>query len=460
MSSTFDIVGLVSITSFAILFMQAGITLLNAGHCRTANVKSIVAKIGFGAALTILVWWFWGFGFATGVAANNAMEFVGSQNNDTVRWFLMLVLCILTTSIVSGAVTDRMKSWVYGFLVIAIAGGTFPLLVNWTWINNVHNFNGSGWLAKRGVIDYAGAGFIHLAAGTAGLVAAHVVGARDGRFSVRDGKKIVTDLLPYDAITSTAGTWILIFGWMNYLFVCCIRYMNAGADNAILVGGRAVVLAMIAMAASAFFACFLMFVHKGRAVFSLQLVNNALLGGLVGITAGAANCDGIGAFFIGIGSGIVAFYGPNVAVLLNVDDPRDIVTVHFLQAIWGLFAIGLWAKNEYTFRATDGADSPYGAFYSGDGVLLGYQLVYICVVFLVSLFITAFALFFCWALSSWVFFEKTDHLRPNAAVADDEICTEFPYMVCSSCDKAASDASGYSNCATSDAVVAKANNAV
>jgi len=378
-------------------------------------------KHGVALWIAILVWWFWGYGFAMGEAHLSAIQWVGTDNAfDIVYWYYLLTLCILAVSIPIGTVTDRMKVWIFGFLSIATAGATFPLLVNWAIAPHVEEFNGSGWLAKRGAIDWVGAGYIHLAAGTTSFVASWFLGPREGRFVTKDGKNVVVEVAQYNAMYATAGTWIVIFGWMNY--VLALGGLFAPTDAI-----RAVVMTAIAMAASAFVASSIVCIKHQRAYFSLQLLNNALLGGLVGITAGAANCDAVGAFFIGVGSGIVAVYGPTLCVWLKVDDPRDVVTVHGLQAIWGIFAIGLWAKEAYAGR--DSGEPIWGAFYSGDGRLLGYQLTYECVVFLVALCITLFTMGFCWFTSKFILSHKGDSfLTVSSADRDTEVSNDFPFL--------------------------------
>lgn len=248
------------------------------------------------------------------------------------------------------------------------------------------------------------------------------MGPRYGRYVEENGKRVVIDYVPYDSMTATAGTWILMYGLMNYLISFSILNGAEFDTNTI----RVVIMAVISMSASVMGATILMVVSHGRAVYSLPLVNNALLGGLVAICAGAATCNSLGAFFIGLGSGVIALLGPNIPVWLGIDDPRDVFTVHFLQAIWGLFSIGLWANDEYTTK--NGSETNhFGAFYSGNGVLLGYQLVYILTVVIATFIITWFTLIFAGVLGKCIGRAKGD---PIATGDKDlhEVTTSFPYL--------------------------------
>lgn len=431
----------ISITSFAIFFMHTGIVLLEAGHCRTKNVKSFVYKVGLGLMLSVLVWWFWGYGFAVGNVAKNLMQFDGNMDGEgessPIAWFWSVALVSLCTALVGGSVTDRLKVWPYALLIIALAGGAFPLIANWTTgigEERATNFNGSGWFAKRGVVDWAGAGYIHLLAGITGAVGAWSVRPRAGRFVLSEGRLTVVETLPYDGLSTAAGTFILIFGFLNLLVSFSILNGQAlGSDTL-----RVVVVALIAIASSGFNSILLLGLWRGHFAYSLPLLNNAVLGGAVAISAGAGVVNSMGAFFIGMGSALVAFVGPNMLVWMGIDDPRDVFTVHFLQAVWGLFAAGLWATDKYTTR--NGAEtSHYGAFYSGNGVLLGYQLVYIICITVVGFLIAFFAMCFACIVAKKVFIDdsETDPLSTDAEDDEHEVLASFPYFHCHRADAVA-----------------------
>lgn len=413
------------LAAFSVILSQTGFVFLEVGHSRTRNGKSFIAKHFYSFCLTILVWWFWGYGFALDSNDAATMLFEGSGDaKHYLRWVVTLSWVLLVPSIVCGAVTDRLKMWAYGALAVAVTGVVCPLIINWLVVED-------GWLEKDGVIDWAGAGYIHLVGGTAALVGARMVGPRSGRFVRKDAVRTVVDVLPYDTLAATTGTWVLIFALFNLIYLSGLDYgVSADGNIASARQGyvRAVIMAAIAMGSSGLFATITLCLAVQRYQVSLQLLNNAMLGGLVAISAGCGNVDAQGAFFIGMGSGIVAFLGPNFALHYGIDDPRDTITVHFWQAVWGLFAVGLWASKELTFSATGSSTTHYGAFYSDNGVLLGCQIVYILVVVALTVGVSGTALGLCELVSRTLFAGPGQGLAVPQADASKEVSAEFPYL--------------------------------
>jgi len=431
-----------SVATFAILFMQAGLVFLEIGHCRTKNVKSIIYKNGLAAFITILVWYFWAADFAIGTPQPRP-ELYNDQSSQVLDyWFYLMALNVFANGIIAGAVTDRMKMWVFALVVFCVAGVTFPLLIYFSWSNDSTNnggmIRGMDWLFRHSVQDIAGAGYVHIIGGFTAFVCAWACGPREGRFIVKDGKKAVVDILPYDTLSSTVGTWILVFCWLNYVWCSCYYFASEtfmGVTSVDDDGFRRNVgeysfkmlcNSLISLAASAWMSTTLVCIIHSRMTFSLQLLNNSVLGGLVAITCSGGSVDSVGAFFIGVGAGIVAYLGPNFAILCGVDDPRDVFTVHGLQAVWGLFAVGLWATKDNVLGAN--YNNFYGAFYSGDGKMLGYQLSYVCYMSLITIAIALIPLFASWVASKFIFFHKGDALRLSAEEAEKEVSNDFPFL--------------------------------
>lgn len=352
----------VMLTSFCILLMQAGFALLEAGGCRSKNAKSILYKNGIDLSVGILVWWFWGYGFATASSENESLVNFGGS----AALSFLISVCFSTTSstIVSGAVAERINFWVYMTSTISIAGCSYPLMMQWIWTDRQAGVPGSGWLLEKGVIDFAGSGVVHLLGASAAFVTAVKIGPRIGRFIVDgEGNTNVNAILPYDPVLQTIGTWILIFGWLSF------NGASSGAADldALHTSARVVVMTLIAMAAAGL-SCTLCQFPTGQ--LSLSSLNNCLLGGLVSITAGCASVSGVGAFFTGMIGGGIGLYGHHIPLYFMVDDPLDTFTVHGLNGAWGLVAVGIFAKEQFV---TEGSD--YGILYGGTGKLLGWQIV-------------------------------------------------------------------------------------
>eukprot|EP01006_Ploeotia_vitrea_P060006 TRINITY_DN75138_c0_g1_i1.p1 TRINITY_DN75138_c0_g1~~TRINITY_DN75138_c0_g1_i1.p1 ORF type:complete len:491 (-),score=28.19 TRINITY_DN75138_c0_g1_i1:99-1571(-) len=382
----------IMITAFCILIMQAGFALLEAGGCRSKNAKSILYKNGIDLAIGILVWWFWGFGFAS---ANDELSAILTFDDGSALDFVISVaFCTTAATIVSGAVAERINFWVYMTSTIAIAGGSYPLIAQWVWSSHRDGWKGSGWLADDGAIDFAGSGVVHLLGATAAFVTAAIVGPRIGRFLHKDdGTVEVQTIQQYDPVLCCIGTWILIFGWLSFN-----ASSSGGGDvESLQTSARAVVMTLIALAASAF-SCTILQLPNGE--LSLGSLNNGMLGGLVAITAGCASVDSVGAFFIGLIGGIISIYGERIPIYFLVDDPLDTFTVHGLNGAWGLIAVGFFAKDQFV------AGKNFGCFYGGGGKLLGIQIAMVLVIIAVGAAIAAAAMGFIYCFVRYVIGRK------------------------------------------------------
>lgn len=299
----------VPLMGFTAIFLQFGMTLLHAAYARDKTFKSVMTKNMIGLFVSVLIWWFWGFGFATGQTKNNLSP-ASSTFNGISGWFLLgLVYCIYCASIVCSAVGDRMAAWAYWALVIVIAGAAFPLIFNWIWTANVDEFNGSGWLLKEGAVDYAGSGIVNLVGAVAAVTSVAVLGPREGRFITENGMRKVQTFLPYNAVAGTTGTLVHVFAWMAYLAAAAAIPAFGGRGNAYnsataaQIASRSVTMAVIAVAAGCFVSTLGLCHLKGKVTYSLPLINETVVGSLVAISAGAPLVEGYGAFFIGVVSG-------------------------------------------------------------------------------------------------------------------------------------------------------------
>lgn len=81
------------------------------------------------------------------------------------------------------------------------------------------------------------------------------------------------------------------------------------------------------------------------------MATNGLLGGLVAITASSAMVDTEGAFVIGVGSGVLVFYGSGWLLKLKIDDVVDASVVHGLCGLWGVFSAALFTTKDGYARA-------------------------------------------------------------------------------------------------------------
>ena len=69
---------------------------------------------------------------------------------------------------------------------------------------------------------------------------------------------------------------------------------------------------------------------------------NGALAGLVGITAGCANVNNLGAVLIGLISGVIVVYSINFLERQGFDDAVGAVSVHGICGIWGVFSVAIF----------------------------------------------------------------------------------------------------------------------
>ena len=191
-------------------------------------------------------------------------------------------------------------------------------------------WNSDGWLASIGFVDFAGSGVVHLTGAVAALAAVVVTGPRSGKYN-RDG---TPREIPGHSLTLGAlGVFILWFGW--YGFNGGSTLAAVGADI-----GSVVVTTTLAPAAGAVAAMFTAWLVVGKPDVGLTL--NGALGGLVGITAGAAAIPFGASLLVGLIAGVIVVLSIRVLERIGIDDPVGAISVHGAAGIWGVVAVGVF----------------------------------------------------------------------------------------------------------------------
>ena len=165
-----------------VFFMEGGFALLEAGLVQSKNTLSIVMKVMADVTLGSLVFFTLGYGIMFGPSHNGWMAWPAgglahvpspAHLPAPVFWFFEMAFAVAAISIVSGAVSERMRFSAYLiFIVIGIIG--YSLVGHWVW-------NPTGWLAHLGMRDFAGSAVVHTFGGFAALAAAWLVGPRQDR---------------------------------------------------------------------------------------------------------------------------------------------------------------------------------------------------------------------------------------------------------------------------------------
>jgi Amt family ammonium transporter len=324
-----------------VFFMHLGFSFLEIGLTRQKNTINILFKNFFVITVGLLLYSLGGFnlmypGFEDGdmgilkfagfgIAAPEGGMGFGYADGGYTWWtdFLFQGMFAATAAtIVSGAVAERIK--LSGFMLFAVlyVGLIYPIVGAWKW--------GGGFLDAWGFYDFAGSTLVHSVGGWGALITIYLLGARIGKFD-KDGnpKALPGHNLPI----ASAGVFILWLGWFGF---------NGGSvlsADPELTSLTLVTTSLAAAAGGVAAAFFSNLLYKN---FDLTMFMNGVLGGLVGITAGADQMSPFDAILIGLIAGVIVVLGIALIDKLKLDDPVGAVAVHLICGIWGTLAVGIF----------------------------------------------------------------------------------------------------------------------
>ncbi len=350
------------IAAFLVFFMQPGFAMVETGFTRAKNAVNILMKNLVDVCIGCVVFFLVGYGLMFG---SDAGGFIGTDNfivqilgqSDTSSfafWIFQAVFAATAATIVSGAVSERIKFKNYLIYSVFITALIYPVVGHWIW--------GGGWLANMGMIDFAGSTVVHSVGGWAGLAGTIILGPRLGKYN-KDGTSnaITGHNIPLAAL----GVFILWFGWYGFNPGSTL----SGTSPAI---STITVTTTLSAAAAALAAMFFSWIRYKKPDASMTL--NGALAGLVGITAGCAVVSPISAMIIGVLCGIIVSIAIDVLdKKFKVDDPVGAISVHGVCGLFGTLFVGLFAQSEYASLA--GFEGVNGLFFGGGGKLLLTQFI-------------------------------------------------------------------------------------
>ncbi len=243
----------------------------------------------------------------------------------TTFFLFQLMFCGAATTIISGAVAERMRF--AGYLVIAalVSGLLYPVFGGWVW-NGVGSGAAGGWLRGLGFQDFAGATVVHALGGWIALAAILVLGPRLGRFDPGQ-PPIRGQNMP----TAALGVLLLWVGWCGF---------NGGSTLAMNDAVPAILLNT--MLAGIFGGCTAMAISWrlfGRP--DVAYILSGSLAGLVAITAGPGMVAPWAAALTGIGGGVCFCGAPRLLERYRIDDAIGAVSVHCAGGVWGYMSLAL-----------------------------------------------------------------------------------------------------------------------
>lgn len=326
-----------------VFFMHLGFSLLEIGLTRQKNTINILFKnifiVTIGLLLYCLVGFnlmypgefngvlgFAGFGLDSPLTAEGALDL--TYNAGYTYWtdFLFQGMFAATAAtIVSGAVAERVKIVPFMIFTVFYVGLVYPIAGSWKW--------GGGFLQtlETPFYDFAGSTLVHSVGGWAAVVAVCLLGPRIGKFKEGKPQAIPGHNLPLAA----AGVLILWLGWFGF---------NGGSVLSADPSLTSLTLVTTCLAAAAGGVVAMLVSAAMFKNLDLTMFLNGILGGLVGITAGADQMSPTDAILIGAIAGAIIVFAVSLIDKLKLDDPVGAIAVHLVCGIWGTLAVGIFGN--------------------------------------------------------------------------------------------------------------------
>jgi Amt family ammonium transporter len=357
-------------SSALVLLMTPGLALFYGGMVRSKSVLNMMMMSLISIGIVSVLWVIYGFKLAFGYEANSpwygsfSLSGLGEQVNELANnggiypipmlafAVFQLMFAIITPALISGAIADRAKffSWAI-FVAIWVTVVYFPV-AHWVFAfgNKVgDDVTGVGFLAGRGVQDFAGGTAVHINAGAAALALAIILGRRIGwqRSPMR----------PHSLPLVLLGAALLWFGWFGF---------NAGSSlGANATAGLAFINTQVATAGALLGWILVEKIRDGH--FTSLGAASGVVAGLVAITPACAFVAPWAAVVIGLIAGALCALAVGLKYRLGYDDSLDVVGVHLVGGIIGSLAIGFFGSSAVNSLGLD------GLFYGGGTALLVKQ---------------------------------------------------------------------------------------
>jgi ammonium transporter, Amt family len=364
------------VASALVLLMIPGLAFFYGGMVRVKSVLNMMMMIMGALFIVGILWMLYGYSMAFGASygdaglLGNVTQYFGLEGlmaddpEASVPAMIFVafqaMFACLTVGLIAGAIADRTKfdAW----LIFAALWATLVYFPVAHWVFNLDPETG-GWIAKLGVIDFAGGTAVHINAGIAALALAILLGARLGWPR--------TPMKPHNLTLVMVGAALLWFGWFGF---------NAGSQVAADNTSAVVFLnTFVATCAAGIGWLITEKIRDGHAT-SLGAASG-IVAGLVAITPACSAVSPLGAVIIGLIAGVLCALAVGLKYKLKYDDSLDVVGVHLVGGLVGTLLIGVLA----TEAAPAGVN---GLLYGGGADQLGKQAIGAFAVLFYSLILT------------------------------------------------------------------------
>ena len=347
-----DTAWLLTSTALVLFMTLPGLAAFYGGLVRQKNVLSVLMQC-FAICGVVSVLWFAGaYGLAFG-DGGSWQPFIGSLDKaflsgvgrdavsgtipETVFAMFQMTFAIITPALIVGGFAERMRfSAMLWFSTLWLLFVYLPVC-HWVW--------GGGWLAKLGVLDFAGGIVVHVNAGVAALVAALVLGQRRGFPHVA--------MPPHSLPLTALGSGMLWVGWFGF---------NAGSALAANgAAGMAMLVTHLGAASGALAWMFIEWWKYGKP--SVLGIVTGMVAGLGTITPESGFVGPFGAILIGLTAGLVCFFATQILKrVLKIDDSLDVSPVHGVGGVLGTLLTAVFV------------DASFGGVGYAEGMMMTKQL--------------------------------------------------------------------------------------
>lgn len=341
LENTFTVNNLWMMIATSLVFiMHLGFATVETGLSRSKNTVNILFKNTITPCIGLLTYCLWGFnlmypgaeftgdffgfaGFGLSFPENGSTPVYNAGYTYWTDFLFQAMFAATAATIVSGAVAERIKVGSFMLFSLILVGFLYPVVGMWKW--------GNGFLNTMEIpfYDFAGSTIVHSVGGWAALAGVIILGPRIGKYV--DGK--IMPIPGHSMPLATIGVFLLWLGWFGF---------NGGSVLSADPGAVSGVLVTTALAAAAGAISSMVVGYAITKTLDLSFVLNGILGGLVGITAGADLMTPTEAIIIGLISGVLIVFAILMFDKLKVDDPVGATSVHLVCGIFGTLAVGIF----------------------------------------------------------------------------------------------------------------------
>ncbi|MFC5408365.1 ammonium transporter [Larkinella bovis] len=325
------------VSAALVLLMTPGLAYFYGGMVNNKNVISTMLQSFIAMGVISILWVVMGFSLAFGESiggfiGNPSTFFMFNGVLDGKPWaaaatvplvvfaFFQLKFAMITPALVTGSMAERINFKSYVLFMILFSLFVYSPLAHMTW-------HPDGFLAKLGVLDFAGGTVVHMSAGWAALAGALYLKRRKSQV---ESNYFPPANIPFVLL----GTGLLWFGWFGF---------NAGSA----VGASPLAASAFATtntaAAAAGLSWVLFDAAKGKKVSALGFAIGAVVG-LVAITPAAGFVTVPSSIFIGTVSAMISNIVAHLRTKSTLDDTLDVFPCHGVGGMVGMVMTGIFAS--------------------------------------------------------------------------------------------------------------------